>query len=74
VLADSPGSTDGHIDIELDSHCYVVKGCATKYLVRAAGDSMIDDGIHHSDSLLVNLSLEAPLGRIIVIAVIDECR
>tara|TARA_B100000929_G_C15499357_1_gene416980 strand:- start:2062 stop:2511 length:450 start_codon:yes stop_codon:yes gene_type:complete len=72
VRAGFPSPADDHLDTELDLHSYVVKRSAATYFVRAEGDSMIGDGIHHGDLLVVDRSLEALPGRIIVIAVDGE--
>ena len=72
VRAGFPSPADDHLDTELDLHSYVVKRPAATYFVRAEGDSMIGDGIHHGDLLVVDRSLEALPGRIIVIAVDGE--
>lgn len=72
VRAGFPSPADDHLDTELDLHRYVVKRPASTYFVRAEGDSMIGDGIHHGDLLVVDRSLEALPGRIIVIAVDGE--
>ncbi|WP_141440124.1 LexA family protein [Vreelandella titanicae] len=72
VRAGFPSPADDHLDTELDLHHYVVKRPAATYFVRAEGDSMIGDGIHHSDLLVVDRSMEALPGRIIVIAVDGE--
>lgn len=72
VRAGFPSPADDHLDTELDLHSYVVKRPAATYFVRAEGDSMIGDGIHHGDLLVVDRSMEALPGRIIVIAVDGE--
>lgn len=72
VRAGFPSPADDHLDTELDLHHYVVKRPAATYFVRAEGDSMIGDGIHHGDLLVVDRSMEAMPGRIIVIAVDGE--
>ncbi|NYS60715.1 LexA family protein [Vreelandella salicampi] len=72
VRAGFPSPADDHLDTDLDLHRHVVKHPAATYFVRAEGDSMIGDGIHHGDLLVVDRSLEALPGRIIVIAVDGE--
>lgn len=72
VRAGFPSPADDHLDAELDLHHYVVKRPAATYFVRAEGDSMIGDGIHHGDLLVVDRSMDALPGRIIVIAVDGE--
>lgn len=72
VRAGFPSPADDHLDTELDLHSYVVKRPAATYFARAEGDSMIGDGIHNGDLLVVDRSLEALPGRIIVISVDGE--
>ncbi|AQU82456.1 MULTISPECIES: LexA family protein [unclassified Halomonas] len=72
VRAGFPSPADDHLDTDLDLHTYVVKRPAATYFVRSEGDSMIGDGIHHGDLLVVDRSLEALPGRIIVICVDGE--
>lgn len=69
VRAGFPSPADDHLDSDLDLHEYVVKHPAATYFVRAEGDSMIGDGIHHGDLLVVDRSLDALTGRIIVISI-----
>jgi len=72
VRAGFPSPAEDHLDTDLDLHRYVVKRPAATYFVRSEGDSMIGDGIHHGDLLVVDRSLEALPGRIIVICVDGE--
>lgn len=72
VRAGFPSPADDHLDTDLDLHQYVVKRPAATYFVRSEGDSMLGDGIHHGDLLVVDRSLEALPGRIIVICVDGE--
>lgn len=72
VRAGFPSPADDHLDADLDLHQYVVKRPAATYFVRSEGDSMLGDGIHHGDLLVVDRSLEALPGRIIVICVDGE--
>ncbi|MFC2991137.1 LexA family protein [Halomonas tibetensis] len=72
VRAGFPSPADDHLDAEIDLHAYVVKRPAATYFVRAEGDSMLGDGIHHGDLLVVDRSLEPLPGRVIVIALEGE--
>jgi DNA polymerase V len=69
VRAGFPSPADDHLDRDIDLHAYVVKRPAATFFVRAEGDSMHDDGIHHGDLMVVDRSLEPLPGRVIVIAV-----
>ncbi len=72
VRAGFPSPADDHLDVEIDLHAHVVRRPASTYFVRAEGDSMLGDGIHHGDLLVVDRSLEPLPGRVIVIAVDGE--
>tara|TARA_R110000851_G_scaffold220703_1_gene373576 strand:- start:6953 stop:7399 length:447 start_codon:yes stop_codon:yes gene_type:complete len=72
VRAGFPSPADDHLDTELDLHRYVVKRPASTYFARAEGYSMIGDSIHPGDLLVVDRSLEALPGRIVVICVDGE--
>ncbi|MDR5873748.1 translesion error-prone DNA polymerase V autoproteolytic subunit [Vreelandella gomseomensis] len=72
VRAGFPSPADDHLDTDLDLHQYVVKRPAATYFVRSEGDSMTGDGIHHGDLLVVDRSLDAVPGRIVVICVDGE--
>ena len=72
VRAGFPSPADDHLDVDLDLHAHVVRRPASTYFVRAEGDSMQGDGIHDGDLLVVDRSLEALPGRVIVIAVDGE--
>jgi DNA polymerase V len=70
VSAGFPSPAEDFLDGTLDLNSYVVKNPAATFFVRAAGDSMVGAGIHSGDVLVVDRSVEARDGRI-VIAVLD---
>ncbi|MDR5866688.1 LexA family protein [Halomonas koreensis] len=72
VRAGFPSPADDHLDVELDLHAHVVRRPASTYFVRAEGDSMLGDGIHDGDLLVVDRSLEPCPGRVVIIAVDGE--
>lgn len=72
VRAGFPSPADDHLDVDLNLHDHVVRRPAATYFVRAEGDSMLGDGIHHGDILVVDRSLEPLPGRVVVIAVDGE--
>ncbi|MGM0536115.1 MAG: LexA family protein [Pseudomonadota bacterium] len=72
VRAGFPSPADDHLDVEVDLHAHVVRRPAATYFVRAEGDSMLGDGIHDGDLLVVDRSLEPLPGRVVVIAVDGE--
>jgi DNA polymerase V len=66
VSAGFPSPADDHIDRKLDLNELLVRNPAATFFVRAAGDSMRDAGIHHGDILVVDRSLKAVNGKIII--------
>jgi DNA polymerase V len=70
IQAGFPSPADDHLDDTLDLNDHLVQHPAATFLVRVAGDSMIGAGIYHDDLLVVDRSLEAKSGSIVV-AVID---
>ena len=70
VCAGFPSPADDYIEGKLDLNDYLVKHPAATFFVRAAGDSMIDAGIHPGDILIVDRALE-PGNNNVVIAVVN---
>ena len=71
VRAGFPSPADDHVDTRLDLNDYIVKHPAATFFVRVAGDSMVNAGIFEQDLLVVDRSLQAASGRI-VIAVVNQ--
>ena len=70
VQAGFPSPADDHLEGSLDLNKHLVKNPAATFFVRASGDSMVDAGINSGDILVVDRSLAAKNGKI-VIAVIE---
>ncbi|NIA19050.1 MAG: translesion error-prone DNA polymerase V autoproteolytic subunit [Xanthomonadaceae bacterium] len=70
VSAGFPSPADDYLEGTLDLNQHLIKHPAATFFVRVTGDSMIDAGIHDGDLLLVDRSLEAVDGKV-VIAVIN---
>lgn len=70
VCAGFPSPATDYIDKSLDLNEYVVKHPAATFYVRASGHSMIGAGIHNNDILVVDKSLKAVSGNIII-AILD---
>ena len=68
VQAGFPSPADDHIEGTLDLNAYLVKHPAATFFVRATGHSMMDAGIHPGDVLVVDRSLEAVSGKIVIAA------
>lgn len=71
VPAGFPSPADDYVESPLNLHDYVVRNEAATFFVRVSGDSMKEAGIHEGDVLVVDRSLDATPGRI-VIAVVNE--
>jgi DNA polymerase V len=65
-----PSPADQHIEKLLDLNEHLVQRPAATFFVRVSGDSMLPAGIHSGDLLVVDRSLQATDGRV-VIAVVE---
>ena len=70
VSAGFPSPADDFIEDQLDLNQHLIKNPVATFFVRVTGDSMNGAGIHHSDLLIVDRSLEPRDGNV-VIAVVD---
>jgi DNA polymerase V len=70
VAAGLPAPTEDYIEGKIDLNRHLVKHPDSTFLVRVVGESMQDAGIHPRDLLVVDRSLEAISGKV-VIAVVD---
>jgi DNA polymerase V len=69
VQAGFPSPADDNIETKLDLNEYLVKHPAATFLLRATGESMIKAGIEEDDLLVVDRSIEAADGKIVIAAV-----
>ena len=72
VRAGFPSPAGDAVDRPLDLHEHLVSNPAATFFVRAVGDSMVEAGIHEGDLLVVDRSVEASHGRIVVAALDGE--
>jgi DNA polymerase V len=73
IAAGLPATVEDHSDEEgLDLNEHLLKNPTSTFFVRVSGDSMIDAGIHPGDLLVVDRSIPATNGRIIVAVVNGE--
>ena len=70
ICAGFPSPATDYIDKSLDLNEYIVKHPTSTFYVRSSGDSMIGAGIHNGDILVVDRSLKAVSGNIII-AILD---
>lgn len=66
VAAGFPSPAQDYIEKTLDLNELLIKSPPTTYLVRVEGDSMIDAGIFPNDLLIVDRSVEAQHGHIVI--------
>jgi DNA polymerase V len=71
VSAGFPSPADDYLEAKLDLNKHLIKNPSSTFFVRVTGDSMQDAGIYSGDILVVDRSLTAKDGSI-VIAVIDS--
>ncbi|MEI8351967.1 MAG: translesion error-prone DNA polymerase V autoproteolytic subunit [bacterium] len=72
VAAGFPSPADDHIEQRLDLNQYMIQHDAATYFVRVKGDSMSDAGIRDNDVLVVDRSITARVGSIVVAVVNGE--
>lgn len=72
VAAGFPSPADDYIDKSLDFNDYLVKKPAATFIARANGSSMIRLGIFDRDLLVVDRSIEAAHGDIVIAALEGE--
>lgn len=67
-----PSPAQDYVEDSLDLNKLVVRHPGATYFVRVSGDSMVDAGISHGDLLVVDRSLSAVHGDIVIAAVAGE--
>ena len=72
VSAGFPSPAEDHIDRKLDLNELLIQHPVATFFVRVAGESMKDAGINHGDILVVDRSLEAVSGKIVIAIVNGE--
>ena len=72
ISAGFPSPAQDYVEQRLDLNEFCVKRPAATYFVRVAGDSMIDAGIYPDDLLVVDRSVTAQSGDIIIASLNSE--
>ena len=72
VSAGFPSPADDYLEGVLDLNSHPVREPAATFFVRARGDSMIEAGIHDGDLLVVDRSVEATDGKVVIVSVNGE--
>ena len=66
VPAGFPSPADDYLENQIDLNEHLVKRPASTFMVRVKGDSMVNAGILNGDILIVDRSVKAAYGKIIV--------
>lgn len=67
-----PSPADDHLQLPLDLNQLLIKNHPATFFLRVKGSAMLASGIHDSDILIVDRSITATNGRIVVAAVDGE--
>ena len=67
-----PSPAQDYVEQGIDLNDYCIRHPAATYLVQACGDSMINAGIYPGDLLVVDRSLEARHGQVVIASVNGE--
>ena len=72
VSAGFPSPADDYLEGSLDLNAHLVHEPSATFFVRARGDSMINAGIHDGDLLVVDRSVEATDGKVVIVSLNGE--
>ena len=72
VAAGFPSPAEDYRGQDLNLHEFLVHNPAATFFVRASGDSMVNAGIHDGDLLVIDRSLPAEHGAVVIAAVAGE--
>ncbi len=72
VCAGFPSPAEDHLDIALDLNEHLIKHPAATFYIYAKGNSMEESGIYDGDIMVVDRSLEAANGDIVIAAIAGE--
>lgn len=72
VQAGFPSPADDYVECSLDLNQALIRHPSATFILIAAGESMIDAGIHPGDKLIVDRSVEAVDGKIVIAALEGE--
>lgn len=72
ISAGFPSPADDYLECKLDLNAHLIKHPAATFFLRVSGDSMQNAGITSGDLLIVDKSLEAQDGKIVIAALNGE--
>ena len=70
IQAGFPSPADDFMDGRLDLHRHLVRNEAATFFLHVTGDSMLGAGIHDGDLLVVDRSVAADSGRVVIAALL----
>lgn len=72
VAAGWPSPAEDYIEDTLDLHKFAVRNQPATFFLHASGDSMLGAGIHDGDILVVDRSITANPGKVVIAAIDGE--
>lgn len=72
VSAGFPSPADDYMECKLDLNTHLIQHPSATFFVKASGDSMKNAGIFSGDMLIVDRSIEATHGKIVIAAIDGE--
>ena len=72
VCAGFPSPAEDHLDIALDLNEHLIKHPSATFYIYAKGNSMEGSGIYDGDIMVVDRSLEASSGDVVIVAISGE--
>lgn len=72
VVAGWPSPAEDYVEDTLDLHKFAVRNEPATFFLHASGDSMLGAGIHDGDILVVDRSITAVPGKVVIAAVDGE--
>lgn len=72
IVAGFPSPADEYLEGKLDLNQHLIHHPLATYFVRVSGESMLGAGIHPGDLLIVDRSIEARDGKIVIAVVNGE--
>ena len=72
VLASFPSPAEDYIDLSLDLNEYLIKNSPATFFAYAKGDSMILNGIHDGDLLIIDRSIKSKNNDVVIAALNGE--
>ncbi len=70
IAAGFPSPADDYIDSKIDLNQHLIRHPASTFCLRVSGESMTGSGVHNNDLLIVDRSINAKPGHVVV-AILD---